>query len=240
MTVNEFVANKILEKDRENLTKTKRAAMDYLETGRPLVAKFEQKIQKYCNKYGLTRGEVIASILSDTVAASTFAKSANRQRTAEKAQLEYLQKVRGVRVKRLPSSGHDSIRLENGELVFGATPRGANSTKSFDAVSDNHHTVDYIYMKYTCGSGGSQDNQATDAIRFLDQAHEYVVNNDDRVRFVAILDGDYYRRHRWIFDDYCSERVLVETSDTYKVRGRKAVYTSYDHSKAPKVKTKSA
>lgn len=240
MSVNEFVAKRILEKDLENLAKTKATALDYLETGRPLVAKFEQKIRKYCNKYGLTRGEVVASILSDTVAASTFAKSANRQRTAEKAQIEYLQTVRGVRIKRLPSSGHNSIRLHEGELVFGNVPRVAGGTKTFDAVSDNHHTIDYIYMKYTCGSGGSQDNQATDAIRFLDQAHEYVTTHDDRVRFVAILDGDYYQRHRWIFEDYCSERVLVETSDTYKVRGRKAVYTAYNHGKAPKAKTKSA
>lgn len=240
MTVNEFVRSKIVEKDRENLEKTKRAAMDYLETGRPLVVKFEQKIQKYCDKYNLTRGEVIASILSDPVAASAFAKSANRQRTAEKAQLEYLQTVRGVKVHRLPSSGHNSIRLEDGELVFGNVPRGPNSTKTFDAVSDNHHTVDYIYMKHTCGSGGSQDNQATDALRFLEMAHEYVATHDNRVRFVALLDGDYYQRHSWIFDEYCSERVLVETSDTYKVRGRKAVYTTYDHTPARTVKVSSA
>lgn len=240
MKANEFITQKLVEKDRENLQKTKDAVLDHIETGRPLVAKFERKIQTYCTKYELSRGQVIASILSDTVAASTFAKSANRQRTAEKAQIEYLQRVRGVRIKRLPSSGYKSVRLVDGKLVKGHVSKEANATKTMDAISDNHHTIDYIYMKHTTGFGGAQDNQATDAINFLEQAHDYVTTHNDRVRFVAILDGDYYQRHSWIFDDYCSERVLVETSDTYKVRGRKAVYTTYGGSTSNKTTTANA
>jgi len=224
MDVISYVKARIQEKDIENLVKTKAAMLDHLENGTPLVRNFETKIGKYANKYNLTRSQIIASILSDDVAASVFAKAASRQRTAEKAQLEYMQYERGIRVERLPSTGFNSVRIQDGELVKGNVPRSVGSTKTMDAISDNHHTIDYLYQKFTDGFGGAQDNQAMDAIRFLEAAHEYTATHDNRVRFVAILDGGYYARHWDVFADFRSDRVLVETSDSYKRRGRKAIY----------------
>ena len=218
--------DKIKEKDLENLVKTQLSMLDHLEDGAALVPNFEKKIRTYATKYGITRAEVVSSILTDDIAASVFAKSASRQRTAEKAQLEYLQHVRGVRIEKLPSSGYNSIRLQDGELVKGNVPKLIGSTKTIDAVSDNHHTVDYICQKFTDGFGGAQDNQASDAIKFLEAAQEYVDTHDDRVRFVAILDGNYYKRHWAVFTSFRTDRVLVETSDTYKTRGRRAIYVS--------------
>lgn len=226
MNVETYVKNRLTEKDRENLVKTKAAMANHLNSGTPLVAKFERKIRNYCSRYDMTRGEVVASVMTNDVAASAFAKAANRQRTAEKAQLEYMQLVRGIRVDKLPASGYRSLRLQDGEIVDGFTPRNVNSTKTFDAVSDNNHTRDYIFQKFTMGAGGAQDNQARDALRFLEAAHEYVATHDDRTRFVAILDGDYYNRHWHVFTSYRSDRVLVETADTYKVRGRRALYVT--------------
>jgi len=226
MNVISYVKDKIREKDLENLAKTKRTVLDHLEEGTPLVSNFEKKIRTYCKKYNLTRSVVLASILSDDIAASVFAKSAGRQRTAEKAQLEYMQHERGVRVARLPSTGHGSIRIQDGELVKGNVARTINSTKSMDAISDNHHTIDYLYQKFTDGFGGAQDNQAMDALRFLEMAHDYVDTHDDRIRFVAVLDGGYYVRHWPVFESFATDRILVETSDSYKRRGRKAVYVT--------------
>lgn len=217
MGINQYIEKATIEKDRVNLEKTRRAAMDHLESGIPLVPKFEEKIQNFCKRYGTTRGQVVASILSDAVAASKFAKSANRQRTAELAQLRYLQRIRNLKVKPLPSSGLDSIRLSfDGEIVVGG-PRTLNTTKTIDAECGN----DLIFCKYTHGSGGAQDNQASDAVRFLEAARAYTVKHDDRFRFVAILDGDYYDRHRGVFDSFVSDRVLVETSDSYRRGTRK-------------------
>lgn len=226
MSVNEYVKSKLLDKDRENLVKTKVAMAAHLNDGTPLVPNFERKIRNYCERYGMSRSQIVSSILLNDVAATAFAKAANRQSTAEKAQLEYMQLVRGIRVENLPSSGYRSLRLQDGEIVDGFTPRNVNSTKTFDAVSDNHHTVDYIFQKFTMGSGGAQDNQGRDAIRFLEAAWDYVETSDNRVRFVAILDGSYYTRHWYVFDSYSNDRVLVETSDTYKTRGRKAMYVT--------------
>jgi len=226
MDVITYVKGTIREKDLENLTKTKAAVMEHLEEGTPLVRNFERKIRTYCKKYDLTRSAVLASILSDDIAASVFAKSASRQRTAEKAQLKYMQYERGIRVERLPATGYNSLRLQNGEIVKGNMPKTVDSTKTFDAISDNHHTIDYLYQKFTDGFGGAQDNQAMDAVRFLEAAQEYVDTHDDRIRFVAILDGSYYMRHWDTFASFGSRRIMVETSDSYKRRGRKAVYVT--------------
>jgi len=144
MDVITYVKDKIQEKDLENLAKTKLAVMQHLEEGTPLVRNFEKKIRTYCKKYGLTRSTVLASILSDDIAASVFAKSASRQRTAEKAQLEYMQLERGVRVERLPATGFNSVRIQAGKLVKGNMPKTVDSTKTMDAISDNHHTIDYL------------------------------------------------------------------------------------------------
>lgn len=226
MNVITYVKNKIQEKDLENLDKTKRTVLEHLEEGTPLVRQFETKIRTYCKKYNLTRSAVLASILSDNIAASVFAKSASRQRTAEKAQLEYMQFERGVRIERLPATGYNSVRIQGGELVKGNVPRMIGSTKTMDAISDNHHTIDYIYQKFTDGFGGAQDNQAMDAIRFLEAAHGYVNTHDDRIRFAAILDGSYYIRHWDVFASFRSNQIMVEISDSYKRRGRKAVYVT--------------
>lgn len=235
--VREYVKNRLMEKDRENLLKTKATMAEHLNSGTPLVANFERKIRNYCDRYDMTRGEVIASVMTNDVAASAFAKQANRQRTAEKAQLEYMQLIRGIRVERLPASGYASLRIQDGEIVDGFTPRHVNSTKTIDAVSDNNHTLDYIFQKFTMGFGGAQDNQARDAIRFLEAAHDYVETHDNRVRFVVILDGNYYDRHWDVFESYRSDRVLVETSDTYKTRGRRAVYVKTSSGKVERAAT---
>jgi hypothetical protein len=160
----------------------------------------------------MSRGEVLASILSDTVAATAFAKSASRQRVAEKAQLYYLKNVRKIKIERLKQNGPESIRLRNGNLEYGTSTTG-DSTKSIDALGNS---TDFIFVKWTDGNGGGQDNQAFDAIRFLEGAAKYVAKHDDGRRFVAILDGPYYAKNWHKFIKYASDRLLIETSDTYK------------------------
>ena len=152
MSVIDYVQATTLEKDRENLVKTQETVLRHFEHGDPLVDKFEEKIAKYCERYDITRGEVLASILTDRVAATKFAKSASRQGTAEKAQFEYLRTVRGIDVERLKKSGPDCIRLWNGEMHTGL-PKMPTATKSLDGKYKN----DYIFFKWTDGEGGHQD-----------------------------------------------------------------------------------
>ena len=60
---------------------------------------------KFAKRYDMTRAEVLASIMSDRVAATTFAKTASRQRIAEKSQFDYLNDIRGLKVKKLLDCG---------------------------------------------------------------------------------------------------------------------------------------
>lgn len=218
MNVIEFVKNRTLEKDRKNLEKTQRAVLRHLEYGDPLVPKFEEKIRKFAKRYDMTRAEVLASIMSDRVAATTFAKTASRQRIAEKSQFDYLREIRGLKVEKLKQTGPDCIRLRSGNIEVGAM-RTPTSTKSIDGKYKN----DYLFVKWTDGSGGTQDYAGVDAFRFLEQATKYVEKHDDNARFVAILDGPYFARHWDLFAEYRSDRVLVETSDTYRKPGRRPV-----------------
>ncbi len=212
MNVITYVKRCMLEKDRYNLRKTRNTVKRYLDNGEPLVSAFEEKIDRFCVRYNMSRGEVLASVLSDTVAATTFAKSASRQRMAEKAQLYYLKNVRKIKIERLKQSGPESIRLRKGNLEYGTSTTG-DSTKSIDALGNG---TDFIFVKWTDGNGGGQDNQAFDAIRFLEGATKYVKKHNDKRRFVAVLDGPYYEKNRRKFTKYTNARVLVETSDTYK------------------------
>ena len=197
MSVIQYVQDKTLAKDRENLEKTQSTVLRHFEYGDPLVVKFEEKIAKYCERYNITRGEVLASILTDRVAATKFAKNASRQGTAEKAQFEYLREVRGIDVKRLKKSGPNCIRLRGGELYTGL-PKMPTATKSLDGKYKN----DYIFFKWTDGEGGHQDYAGFDAFRFLEQAKKYVDTHDDSVRFILILDGPYFVRHWDVFAEY--------------------------------------
>jgi hypothetical protein len=203
MNVIDYVKSCILEKDRENLLKTKSIAKRHLDFGHPLVPKFEEKIDEFGVKYRMSRGQILASIVSDDVAATRFAKSASRQRMAEKSQLEYLKSIRRVKIDRLKQSGPESIRIRNGELEYGI-PKTVDSTKAIDAFSGN---TDFVFLKWTDGYGGGQDNQAMDAVRFLEAAHEYTSKHDDKYRFVAILDGPYFKRHWSVFTDFRTDRV---------------------------------
>ncbi len=212
MNVINYVKKCMLEKDRYNLQKTKTTVKRYLDHGDPLVPAFEEKIDRFCGRYNMSRGEVLASILSDKVAATAFAKSASRQRIAEKSQLYYLENIRRIKIERLKQHGPESVRLRNGELEYG-TSTTEDSTKSIDALGDS---TDFLFVKWTDGAGGGQDNQAFDAVRFLEAATKYINKHDDGRRFVAILDGPYYAKNWWKFTKYASARLLIETSDTYK------------------------
>lgn len=231
MGIVNYVKEKTLAKDRANLEKTRYAVLRHLEYGDPLVPKFEEKIEKFCHRYDKTRGEVLASILSDDVAATCFAKSASRQKIAEKSQLEYL-RLRGLDIEKLKQMGPECVRLTDGELEVGSYRR-PTSTKSIDAKYKN----DYIFIKWTDGAGGGQDYAGIDAFRFLESAKEYVRKHDDNVRFVAILDGPYFVKHWQVFTDYRDDRVLVETSDTYRRRGRKPLVINVSGFKTQKTKT---
>lgn len=214
MKFNEYVKNKIRKRNLENLDAVRLSALDHLEDGTELPGYLEAKIRKRCRKYGWAFYQVLSAAITDPVAASTLAKQAKRQGVAEIAQQEFLEH-RGITVNKLSNIGPDSIRLLDGELIYGSGSLDIRATKSMDFICQGNDLMDLIYAKYTEESGGAQDNQAQDVLRFLEEATAYVNTHDDKVRFVALLDGGYYFKIMHKFNRYATDRIIIANSDTY-------------------------
>lgn len=215
MATEKVIKREIDRKDVENAEETQLLALSYVETGYPLPTWLNDKIEKRCAKYGFRYGEVIGSIAASPITAAEYAKSATRQGVAEKIQFEALDK-NGVKIEKLPSSGPGAIRILDGKLVYGSLGVTDRSTKAIDGRRAN----DWVFFKYTEDFGGAQDNQGRDVLNFLDSANDYITKNSNNYRFVAVIDGQYYKRNWQLFNQYVNGRVLVETTDTYTAKCR--------------------
>lgn len=210
MGIKNYVRNCTMSEDREGMHQTQWDAIQTIETGRELPLWLVDKIDNFANHYGFEFGEVLGAIASSTILAAKFAKSSTRRSIGERCQVNYLAD-RGIGVEVMERNGHESLRLLHGNLVRGFVSNDEEYTKSVDFKYGN----DLIFAKWTDGYGGGQDNQARDVRHFLKQAAKYVKKHDDDYRFVALLDGNYYDKHKAMFDSYTSDRVIIETSDTY-------------------------
>ena len=213
MSTEQIIKRELDEQDLDNAQRTQFDALLYVENGgeTPLPTWLEKKILKRCAKYGFRFGEVVGTIAASPIVAAEYAKKASRQSVAEKVQLDNFNK-HGLKVEKLSKTGGSAMRLlDTGELVFGSLGSRGVGTKSFDSRRGN----DLILQKFTNEPGGAQDNQGRDAITYLKAANKYVANNDSKFRFVAVLDGPYYRRNWARFNQYANGKILVENSDSY-------------------------
>lgn len=155
------------------------------------------KVDNSCVRTGgmICRVQTLKSIMTDDVAAYSYAKDPLKQNFAELFQHDYLRDVKGkTEITKMPSRGKKAHYLIDGEMVSGLSkkPSGSNSTKSIDFQCDN----EYYYAKHTSAEGGAQDNQCDDGKRFIEQANIYATkHNDDKV-FILLVDGEYYNDAR--------------------------------------------
>ena len=123
-----------------------------------------------------------------------FLKEPARQNLSENTQHDHLVS-RGLKHKKLNADGKNSVRLHEGELLFGIKKREikGKKTKSLDGQIGNIYTI----QKHTTGNGGGQDNQHNDAEEGLHQAIKYSQKYPNaKEKFAIILDGDYYTANR--------------------------------------------
>lgn len=215
MSIKNYVEKRVSAADTQNIKDIQHRVSEHLEKNIPLPLPIEFKIRRKCLKYGWKRSEILSAVVLSKVAASVLAISAEKQSIAEKAQIGYL-KERGLPVVKLASTGSDSVRLLRGDLCYGLG-KHVDATKAIDCVCGH----DFLYLKWTKEQGGAQDNQASDVIDFLKKAKRYVNKHDDSVRFIAIVDGDFYDEKKVnILNKFTNERVLVRTSDTYNLASK--------------------
>lgn len=191
-----FMNEVISKKWKENIDELKKEIIEE-KYSKALI----RKIQNECNRKGYPYDKILEKIKDDEMYASFFAKNPMKQSLFEEQQLFFLKKI-CEKVSKLPTSGNNSIYLENGKLIKGRT-KGL-STKSLDFF-DSEANI-YFYAKYTNEEGGSQDNQFVDCKIFIHEANEYCKNNLDNIKFFALLDGMYFNeKRRKILSDLISE-----------------------------------
>jgi len=218
LTVKSMIEAETVKQNKLNLEEVQFAALCNLEEGTPLPSYFSYKLMKRRKdfEFNFSDKQMLAFIISNPLAAMSFAKNPSRQSIAENIQINYLTCDRGFPIKRLPGNGSKSIRIYNGNLITGShNPVG--STKTIDAVAKYDDYTDFICFKYVKDNGGAQDNQISDVINFLKAAIEYTINYHDNTLFTAVVDGDYIESCMEDFDIFCNDRVRVCTSETYCV-----------------------
>jgi hypothetical protein len=221
MSTEKIIKRELDRKDLKNAEETQFAALLFIESEVELPVWLEEKILKRCRKYGFRFGEVVGSIAASPIIAAEYAKSATRQGVAEKVQFDTILK-NGVKIEKLPNSGPGAIRILDGNLVYGSRGVTDRSTKALDGRRAN----DWTLFKYTEDFGGAQDNQGRDVLNFLDSANAYIERHPNNYRFVAVIDGNYYKRNWRLFEQYINGRVLVETTDSYIAKCRERIVSS--------------
>ena len=124
--------------------------------------------------------------------ASHFAINPIKQNIAEKLQLKFIQEHLSPEYKKLPSKGKDSIYFINGKLVHKKEEN--QKVKSADFYNSQLDT--YVFAKYTHEEGGSQDNQYSDVVMFIEGVDKYLECYPCKTQFLILTDGEYYTLER--------------------------------------------
>lgn len=216
MDAKSFIKSKITAMDMDNVFELQFTLLLHLEEGASLPEWLENKIKKRMSSYGFKRSEIISEAMVSRLAATTLAKSAQRQRSGELLQIAYLKSTRGLTINKLPDNGEGSIRIKDGEFLYNSAKSDIYATKTIDAkrvIGGNGY--DYISLKYVSDAGGAQDNQIEDVRKFLSAANDYVNKHENNNVFSAIVDGDYIESKIPEFKRLTNDRVRVFTSDSY-------------------------
>lgn len=160
-----------------------------------------EKVKKYSERYDLLFEEVMSVVKeAHPFLIYPLMKDPKKQNIHEKIASDIL---RGILfssnkysiedITELPKIGKNSLVITgDGNIVSPSkitSSQKKEASKSIDFIIsiDKHRNI-YIAHKHTDESGGAQDNQASDAMQFLEKASK----SNSLDYFVAILDGEYY------------------------------------------------
>lgn len=211
MSIKNFIRDVSTARNRDNVEEVRIRLFLHLEDGDDIPKWLAEKIRKRSEEYGFKEAQIKAEAVACDMAAVPLAKEASRQKIAEKMQIKYLREIRGIDIEKLPDRGFNSVKLKDGDFVYGALKSELGATKTLDAISNS----DYLFIKYVQEAGGGQNHQVDETYHFLHAANEYVSKHDDEYTFTAILDGDYIESKIPELLKLTNDRVRVCTSDTY-------------------------
>ena len=180
------------------------------------------KINNHIKRTGIeyTIYDVLEQIISSDLFASVFCKSAIKQNSSERCQIDYLKDIKGIELENLPAEGNKTWRFISGTGEFIQTPKVEGRTSH---SLDFRHTTDkyvyYIMAKVTTTQGGGQNQQRQEMLDIIEDMKLFYVNNPtSNIRFVLLLDGDSYEGDGitpFIEKAKSEKRILIESSDTF-------------------------
>lgn len=158
----------------------------------------EKRDEKYAEEHDVSLSYVRYKKRTDTDFLLLFAKNPTRETIHQtyaideiKKNLPYFSSFRA-----LPAGGKNALYIINGEISGQeARKKTKRAVKSIDAEgiipAGGKDIRIYFSLKYTKDEGGAQDNQYGDLIAFLKEGAK---NEEKDVFFIAIADGEYYKK----------------------------------------------
>lgn len=158
----------------------------------------EKRDKKYAEEHDVSLSYVRYKKRTDTGFLLLFAKNPTRETIhqtyaieAIKQNLPYFSSFRA-----LPAGGKNALYIISGEISGQeARKKTKRAVKSIDAegviTAGGKDIRIYFSLKYTKDAGGAQDNQYGDLITFLKEGAK---NKEKDVLFIAIADGEYYKK----------------------------------------------
>lgn len=166
---------------------------------------------------------VLEQIISSDLSASLFCKSAAKQNSSERCQIDYLKDIKGIELENLPAVGNKTWRFISGTGEFIQTPKVEGKTShslDFRYTTDNY--VYYIMAKVTTTQGGGQNQQRQEMLDIIEDMKLFYLNNPtSNIRFVLLLDGDSYEGDGispFIKKAKSEKRILIKSSDTIEFK----------------------
>ena len=158
----------------------------------------EKRDKKYAEEHDVSLSYVRYKKRTDTDFLLLFSKNPTRETIHQtyaideiKKNLPYFSSFRA-----LPAGGKSALYIIGGEISGQeARKKTKRAVKSIDAegviTAGGKDIRIYFSLKYTKDNGGAQDNQYGDLIAFLKEGAK---SEEKDVFFIAIADGEYYRK----------------------------------------------
>lgn len=158
----------------------------------------EKRDRKYVEEHDVSLSYVKYKKRTDTDFLLLFAKNPVRETIHQAYAIEEIKKNLPYfsSFRALPAGGKNALYVIGGEISGQeARKKTKRAVKSIDAegiiTAGGKDIRIYFSLKYTKDNGGAQDNQYGDLIAFLKEGAK---NEEKDVFFIAIADGEYYKK----------------------------------------------
>lgn len=166
-----------------------------------------------CERDQISIDVVIDRMKTDSLLRSLFRKEPRKQNILEVCQMKWIKANLYPDVVKLPQYTGGTYFCDGKKVKCVQETRPPNATKTMDLHVPSENI--YMFLKYTDGSGGAQDNQFKDVVQTLKEIGKYYDANPTSIdTFVIYADGTYYTDKKL---QYLKDMIPMNLTDKIKV-----------------------